>query len=86
MILLSTTTNAQDVLRDIKIKKNDKAKFDGVLVPEYHYRDYSKAFELQPLCEKKISEIASEHTTLDDVIVFGLGMLGGVLIYNAIRK
>ena len=39
---------------EVTIKKGNKATFDGVLVPEQNYRNYSDLVDLQPDLEKML--------------------------------
>lgn len=90
--LLTTLYVNQTIASDypsIVIKAGDKAKYNGVLVPEYKFREDEKCLDKLPICEddlKKSQEITSDRTVSDDLIVFGLGILGGVLLGAVFRK
>lgn len=92
MTLLSAQTNAEITIRkasdDVHVYKGDKIPFDGVLVPEYNYKQFIKASEVEPVCEKTLmdSSMSCDHTVTDDIIVFGFGLLGGGLLYGIFRK
>lgn len=87
-ILFANQTIANE-FPNIVIKTGEKAKYNGVLVPEYKFREDEKCLDKLPVCEddlKKSQEITSDRTVFDDLTAFGLGILGGVLLGVVFRR
>lgn len=42
---------------EVVMKKGSVAPFEGVLVPEYLYRQYSLASDLYPECDERLSDV-----------------------------
>lgn len=89
-ILFAVTTNATNIeivtlKKDSVIKKGQVAGFQGVLVPEYNYRNYTKAMETMPLCEDYMSQSIEEHGPFDLAIYIVSGAVVGLIVGMQIK-
>lgn len=69
--------------KDVQISGGQRAGFGGVLVSPSHYRDYSAAMELLPLCEETMKESQNNGPNfLNDALFFVGGIVLGVAIFH----
>ena len=81
-ILLSVITSASDI--DVPIYKGNPAIFDGVLVPDTHYRQYTEAMDLNDFYKQHPHIIETEKSDSREVFWFlsgiALGLVGGIVV------
>ncbi len=71
-------------LPEVRIKTDEKALYEGILIPELNYRNYKTFEKVNPEIQKLTKvEISQENSNnlFNDILWFGAGVLiGGIAV------
>jgi hypothetical protein len=83
LLILITSVSIAETSLDLPVYKGDSVPFDGILVPEEHYRKFSEALEYLDMHQnlKVPEQKTSLITNYGWVIgIFAAGLIGGVVL------